>query len=164
MNLIRLNTVYANDWLKLDFSNNLNLICSELVHVSDWYVVCRFLWFSLVKVQWKSIPQIPFLISPSIRQFFCEFMRIQVYRTCLIIDLKTCPKMASKGLETDVSNQQATHTNTLCSIPKQNLSQTNCSAPTPVVCGISELRCCNIQILSVRNIFNSSLNIFKSGN
>ena len=39
MNLIRLNTVFANNWLKLDFSNNLNLICSELVHVSNWYVV-----------------------------------------------------------------------------------------------------------------------------
>ena len=82
----------------------------------------------------------PFLISPSIRQFFCEFTRIQVYRTCLIIDLKTCPKMASKGLETDVSNRH-----TLCSIPKQNLSQTDCCSPTAVAGGISELRCCNIQ-------------------
>jgi len=48
--------------------------------------------------------------------------------------------MASKGLETDVSNRH-----TLCSIPKQNLSQTDCCSPTAVAGGISELRCCNIQ-------------------
>ena len=67
----------------------------------------------------------PFLISPSIRQFFCEFTRIQVYRTCLIINLKTCPKMASKGLETDVSNNNNNQLTRTLQHSKKNLSQTN---------------------------------------
>jgi len=74
--------------------------------------------------------------------------------------------MASKGLETDVSNQPTnTHTAAF-----QNKTLVKPTAPTADMGGVSELRCCNIQLLSVRrqNIFSnfsfSSLNIFKSGN
>ena len=109
MNLIRLNTVYANDWLKLDFSNNLNLICSELVHVSDWYVVCRFLWFSLVKVQWKSIPQILFLLQfASFSVSSCAFRFIALALSSIWKPVQKWPQKGSKRMYP--SNKQHTQT------------------------------------------------------
>ena len=66
-----------------------------------------------------------FLISPSIRQFFCEFTRIPV--------LSHLPYYQSENLSKNGLKRarnrciQPTNQHTHCSIPKQNLSQANCS-------------------------------------
>ena len=67
-----------------------------------------------------------FLISPSIRQFFCEFTRIPVlshlpYNYQSEKPVQKWPRKGSKPMYP--TNKK----HTLCSIPKQNLSQTNCS-------------------------------------